>query len=220
LAAREQSLAQLQTERTQLATKLAATEQTAAQLGQKVAAATEQATLTAAQLAQIQRELDEKRAETERQKAALAALEQQQAMAKKQIEGLTVAVIVGEQEKKTLREQTDTLKTQVEAERTERIKESQLVLVKAGDRLFALTHIEDTAFSLFENGSDWSKVSVDFPRAGATGAAPSLDVLALDPRVVAIPVSAAQAATLGTKPYTIAAEPFKFPEAVLISRGG
>lgn len=101
-----------------------------------------------------------------------------------------------------------------------RTKESQLVLVKAGERLYALTHIEDTVFTLFENGSDWAKVGVDFPRAGATGAAPSLDVLALDPRVVAIPVSAAQAAALGTKPYNLAAEPFKFPEAVLISRGG
>lgn len=285
LAAREQSLAQLQTEKTQLTSKLTATEATAQQLGQKVAAATQEATLTKAQLDQIQRELEEKRAEAERQKLALAALEQQQASAKKQIEGLTVAVIVGEQEKKTLREQTETLKTQVEAERTDRIKvqeattrlaagvgqlaesstvlskeirdnrpinanvlfsdflanrvtteftayrkgflgavnrakESKLVLVRSGAQIYALTHIEDTVFSYFENGSDWAKIGVSFPRAAATGAAPSLNIIAADPRVVAIPVDAAQATALGSKVYTIAAEPFKFPEAVLISGGG
>ena len=126
LAAREQSLTQLQTEKTQLTAKLNTSEQTAADLGKKVAVATQEATLTKEQLAQIQRELEEKRAETDRQKLALASLEakreKEQAEARKQIEGLTVAVIVGEQEKKTLREQTDTLKGQVETERTERIK--------------------------------------------------------------------------------------------------
>jgi X-X-X-Leu-X-X-Gly heptad repeat protein len=285
LATREQSLTQLQSEKTQLTTKLTATEQSAQELGQKVAAATQDATFTKEQLAQIQRELAEKRTETERQKAALATLEQQQAVARKQIEGLTVAVIVGEQEKKTLREQTDTLKGQVEAERTERIKvqetttklangvgqlaeksteltkeirdnrpinanvlfneflanrvtasftayrkgflgavnrakEAKIVLVRSGAQIYALTHIEDTVFSYGENGSDWTKIGVNFPKAGAASSAPSLNALALDPRVVAIPVSAEQASALGSKIYAIAPEPFKFPEAVLISGGG
>lgn len=275
LAAREQALAQAQSEKTRLANQLVATEQTAA----------EQATLTAAQLAQLQRELEEKRAEAERQKLAVAALEQQQSAARKQIEGLTVAVIVGEQEKKTLRDQADTLKTQVEAERTERIKvqettvklaagvgqlaeksteltreirdnrpinanvlfneflanrvttnfsafrkgflgpvnrakETKLVLVQAGAQTYALTHIEETVFSYFEIGSDWTKLGVTFPRAAAAGPVPGFSVLAADPRVVAIPVDAAQAAALGVKIYTLASEPFKFPEAVLISGGG
>jgi hypothetical protein len=285
LAAREQALAQAQSERVRLANQLVATEQTAAQLGQKVAAATAQATLTAAQLAQLQRELAEKRAESERQKLAVAALEQQQSAARKQIEGLTVAVIVGEQEKKTLRDQADTLKTQVEAERTERIKvqettvklaagvgqlaeksteltreirdhrpvnanvlfneflgnrvavnfsafrkgllgpvnrakETKLVLVQAGAQTYALTHIEETVFSYLEIGSDWTKIGVNFPRAAAAGPVPGFSVLAADPRVVAIPVATAQAAALGLKIYTLANEPFKFPEAVLISGGG
>lgn len=285
LAAREQALAQAQSERGRLARQLTATEQTAAQLGQKVAAAVEQATLTAAQLAQLQRELEERRAEAERQKLAVAALQQQQAAARKQIEGLTVAVIVGEQEKKTLRDQTDTLKTQVEAERSERIKvqettvklaagvgqlaersteltreirdnrpinanvlfgeflanratvgfsafrkgflgpvsrtkETKLILVRSGAQIYALTHAEETVFSLFENGSDWSRIGVSFPRAGAAGAVSGFSVLAADPRVVAIPVDAALVAALGVKTYPIASEPFKFPEAVLISGGG
>jgi hypothetical protein len=43
--------------------------------------------------------------------------------------------------------------------------------------------------------------------------------LAADPRVVAIPVNTAQGAALGFKIYSIASEPFKFPEAVPIGGG-
>jgi hypothetical protein len=101
-----------------------------------------------------------------------------------------------------------------------RAKETKLVLVRSGAQIYALTHIEDTVFSYGENGSDWAKIGVNFPKAGAAAAAPSLNVLALDPRVVAIPVSAGQASALGRKIYTIAPEPFKFSEAVLISGSG
>jgi len=129
LAAREQSLTQVQAERGKIAEErnavvstLTETQRAAAELSQKFSAATEEASLTKEQLAQIQRELAEKQAEADRQRLALAALEKQQAEARKQIEGLTLAVVVGEQEKKNLRETAETLKTQVENERTERLK--------------------------------------------------------------------------------------------------
>ena len=101
-----------------------------------------------------------------------------------------------------------------------RTKEAKLILVRSGAQIYALTHLEETVFSLFENGSDWSKIGVSFPRAGAAGSVSGFSVLAADPRVVAIPVDAAQVAALGVKTYPIASEPFKFPEAVLISGGG
>ncbi|MBC7367338.1 MAG: hypothetical protein H7343_11110 [Undibacterium sp.] len=101
-----------------------------------------------------------------------------------------------------------------------RAKESKLVLVKSGGQIYALTHVEDTVFSFSENGSDWAKIGVNFPKAGASSPAPALNLLAVDPRVVAIPVDAAQAAAMGRKIYTIASEPFRFPDAVLISGGG
>src|SRR3954463_9141846 len=129
LAAREQSLTQLQSERTKLtqeknavAATLTETQRVAADLSQKFSAATQEATMTKEQLAQMQRELAEKQAEADRQRQALARLEKQQADARKQIEGLTMAVVVGEQEKKNLRDAADTLKGQVEVERTERLK--------------------------------------------------------------------------------------------------
>lgn len=129
LAAREQSLTQLQAERTKLteernavASTLTETQRAAAELNQKFNAASQEATMTKEQLAQLQRELAEKQAEAERQRKALAALEKQQSDARKQIEGLTLAVVVAEQEKKSLRETADTLKGQVEVERSERLK--------------------------------------------------------------------------------------------------
>jgi X-X-X-Leu-X-X-Gly heptad repeat protein len=122
LAQREQNVTQLQADQTKLTAALNATRNTAAELTQKVAAATQDATMTKEELARIQQELDAKRTEAERQAQALAALTQQQAEAKQKIEGLSVAVKVAEQEKQLLRESAETLKTQVEAERQDRLK--------------------------------------------------------------------------------------------------
>lgn len=129
LAAREQSLAQVQAERAKLheernavAASLSETQRAAADLNQKFTAASQEASMTKEQLAQLQRELAEKQAESERQAKALAEREKQLSDARRQVDGLTLAVVVGEQEKKTLREQADSLKGQVEVERTERLK--------------------------------------------------------------------------------------------------
>jgi hypothetical protein len=43
-----------------------------------------------------------------------------------------------------------------------------------------------------------------------------LHFLQLDPRLLVVPVDDALAARLGAKVYRLAAEPFKFPEAVLV----
>ncbi len=47
-----------------------------------------------------------------------------------------------------------------------------------------------------------------------------IEFLQVDPRVVVVPVDAQQVAALGAKVYPLAADPFKFPDAVLISGGG
>ena len=129
LAAREQSLSQVQAERARLAEErnavaatLTETQRAASDLNKQLSTAAQEATMTKEQLAQLQRELAEKQAESERQRKALASLEQQHTQARKQIEGLTLAVVVSEQEKKSLRETADTLKGQVQLERTERLK--------------------------------------------------------------------------------------------------
>lgn len=129
LAAREQSLVQVQAERAKLAEErnavtstLTETQRAASELSQKYSAATQEASMTKEQLATLQRELAEKQAEAERQRRQLATLEKQQSDSRKQIEVLTMATVLAEQEKKNLRETADALKGQVEVERTERIK--------------------------------------------------------------------------------------------------
>lgn len=78
--------------------------------------------MTREELARLQRELEERRAEAERQQQALAAYEKAQTEARERIERLNVAVKVAEQEKQLLRDTAETLRTQVVAEREERLK--------------------------------------------------------------------------------------------------
>ncbi|HVU32417.1 MAG TPA: hypothetical protein VHE61_03215 [Opitutaceae bacterium] len=290
---RQQSLTQLQAERTRLAQEkdaatsaLATTQKNAQALQQQVASATHEATITKEQLAQLQRALADKQAEADRQKAALATLEKAQADSHKQIEGLTMAVIVAEQEKKNLQDTANSLKTQVQAERTERIKvqdanaklaqgfgqlaktsgeltkeirenrpinanvlfndfetnrvtanfavqrkgffgevnrlkDADTVLVTDGRQVYALLHIADTPFSLGENGADWEKFTIGLRRKGAARIAPTaMDFLAHDPRIVVLPLTMAEATSLGAKVYPLAADPYKFPDAVLIDGSG
>lgn len=301
LAAREQSLSQVQAERAKLAAertaataRLAETQQTVTELSQKVGAATQEATMTRAQLAQLQRELAEKQAEAQRQQAALADREKQLAArdkalsdAQRQNQVLTMAVVVSEQEKKSLREAAETLKGQVDQERSERIKvqetttqlaqgvgqlaersveltkeirdqrpinanilfndfltnrvsagfsatrrgflgptqrtkDANTVLVSDGRQVYALLHVEETVFSLGEGGGDWESLAVELTRrdSGVRSAAGVVQFLAVDPRIVVLPLELAQATLLAAKVYALAADPFKFPEAVLIDGEG
>jgi hypothetical protein len=87
--------------------------------------------------------------------------------------------------------------------------------------VYALVEVEDTAFSFGEIGADWSNIEVGFDRPPDYHSAGSqIEFLAADPRVVVIPVDPQQVAALDAKVYPLAADPFKFPEAVLISGGG
>jgi X-X-X-Leu-X-X-Gly heptad repeat protein len=102
-----------------------------------------------------------------------------------------------------------------------REKETKTVFTTDGKKVYALLDVEDTPFSLREIGSDWEHISVRFDRPPdykSTGS--EIDFLQVDPRVVVVPVDAQQVAALGAKVYPLAADPLKFPEALLISGGG
>ena len=49
---------------------------------------------------------------------------------------------------------------------------------------------------------------------------PILTFLAIDPRIVAVPIGDAQARELGVKVYHTTRTPYKFPEAILVGKGG
>lgn len=100
-------------------------------------------------------------------------------------------------------------------------KDTRTIFVTDGRDTFALLHINDTPFSaLTEPNWDWNTLKAKFRKGGYVSEVDRLVFLALDPRVVALPVSPLQRAALDVKAYPIALDPFKFTEAVLIANGG
>ena len=100
-------------------------------------------------------------------------------------------------------------------------KETKTVLLTDGRQIYALLHAEDTVFPPSENNFDWERLTVQFAHPPAYhGSTSAVHYLAQDPRIVVLPIEAPQAAAMGAKVYSLAADPFKFPDAVLISGGG
>jgi hypothetical protein len=100
-------------------------------------------------------------------------------------------------------------------------KDTKTVFTTDGKQVYALVEADDTMFSLTGIGTDWKKIAVRFDRPPdyrSTGS--QITFLAADPRVVAIPVDPQQVAALDAKVYALAADPFKFSDAVLINGGG
>jgi hypothetical protein len=95
-------------------------------------------------------------------------------------------------------------------------RQTRTVLVTDGSQIFALCHVHDTPFALWNPGTDWRQVSVELDRQSATIDPNSLVFSLLDPRIVLMPITAEQARKLDCKIYKIASEPFQFPDAVVV----
>jgi hypothetical protein len=94
--------------------------------------------------------------------------------------------------------------------------EASTILVTDGTNTFALCHVEDTPLSLAYPGVDWEQLIGTLGRSGAVYPIRSISFYVQDPRIVLIPVTAAEAKALGGKIYSIAADPYKFQDAVLV----
>lgn len=94
------------------------------------------------------------------------------------------------------------------------------ILVSDGESIYALAHIDSLPFGLRTNPNTVRTLDMELKRAGETTEVSRMQFLALDPRIVSIPLTKAEADGLGGKPYLTALEPFKFPEAVLVNRQG
>ncbi len=98
-----------------------------------------------------------------------------------------------------------------------RDRDAQTILVSDGRNVYALMHLSDTPFSFsFDTPPSFERISGRLARNGLGADIRELSFLALDPRIIVVPVDGSQAALLGAKIYKLAAEPFKFPEAVLV----
>ncbi len=100
--------------------------------------------------------------------------------------------------------------------------ESRTVLASDGKNTVALLHIDDTPFDLRAPAQqpDWNRLALTLARGPEEVRPARLDFTSLDPRLIVVPLAPAEATRLGGEPYLLALEPFKFPEAVLISAGG
>lgn len=103
-----------------------------------------------------------------------------------------------------------------------RSRESNTIIAGDGHDTAILLHVDGTPFSWTDPNpqADWARLAIELARSGTSIAAGKLDFLSLDPRLVAVPLSPEQVATLKSTPYLIALDPFKFPEAVLINADG
>lgn len=98
-----------------------------------------------------------------------------------------------------------------------RERDLHTVLVSDGEGTYALLHLADTPFAWnWENPPNYQRVAGQLAAGTTALAATELRFLALDPRVLAVPVDPAAAARLGAKVHRIAADPFRFPEVVLV----
>ena len=93
---------------------------------------------------------------------------------------------------------------------------TQTILVSDGQQIYALMHLSDTPFVLGEIAIDYDQVAGRLTRGSFSAPLAELHFLRLDPRVMVAPIDASLAALMGGKIYRLAAEPFKFPEAVLV----
>jgi hypothetical protein len=103
------------------------------------------------------------------------------------------------------------------------VRATQTVLVTDGRAVYVLLHANETPFPVTvteEQPVDWERITGEFGRAPVMAPVSEFHFLDLDPRLIVISVDAELAARLGVKVYKIPLEPFKFPEAVLVSRGG
>lgn len=93
------------------------------------------------------------------------------------------------------------------------------VLVTDGTNTFALCHVEDTPLALWTPGTQWESLTGTLSRSLTDVPVHALSFHLQDPRIVFMPLSAAEAKKLGAKTYRISNTPFKFQDAVLIGTG-
>lgn len=94
--------------------------------------------------------------------------------------------------------------------------EAQTVLVTDGTNTAALCHVQDTPLSFSYPGTEWEGLTGTLGRTTTRVPIRSLSFCQVDPRVVFIPITQAEARELGGKVYRLSSDPYKFQDAVLV----
>jgi len=94
--------------------------------------------------------------------------------------------------------------------------ETQTVLATDGTNTVALCHVQDTPLSFSFPGTDWQGLTGVLGRNTVSVPIKSLSFYQLDPRLVFLPLTAAEARELGGMAYRTSSDPYKFQDAVLV----
>jgi hypothetical protein len=95
-------------------------------------------------------------------------------------------------------------------------KQAELILVTDETNAFALCHVQDTPLTLWNPGTQWEELRGTLQHGAASFPIRSLSFELIDPRVVLIPVPAAEARGLACKIYHFSKDPYIFQDAVVV----
>ena len=95
-------------------------------------------------------------------------------------------------------------------------KTTDTIVVTDGTNNYAICHIDDTPLVLWNPGTDWESLNGTLTGTQAQLSIRSLSFYRRDPRLVMIPLSRSEVRQLGAKAFQVAADPFKFQDAVLV----
>ncbi len=95
-------------------------------------------------------------------------------------------------------------------------KQADLILVTDGTNIFALCHVQDTPLTLWNPGTQWQELRGTLRHGSSTCPIRSLSFDLMDPRIVLMPVPAAEAHSLGCKVYHFSRDPYVFQDAVVV----
>jgi hypothetical protein len=95
-------------------------------------------------------------------------------------------------------------------------RNSEAILVTDGTNFCALTHVDDTPLTIGTPGTEWERLTGTLGRGTEQIPIKSLSFALADPRVVLLPLTEAEARQLGGRVYQLAADPFKFQDAVIV----
>ncbi len=95
-------------------------------------------------------------------------------------------------------------------------KTVQTILVSHANQFFALCHVSDTPLTFSTPGFGFDSFQVSLERGTVALPAAKVMFLSIDPRILMVPLSEAEARRFGVRIYQMAADPLKFTEAVLV----
>lgn len=99
-------------------------------------------------------------------------------------------------------------------------KASSTVLVSDGTQTMALVHVVESPFNLSIPGFGFDQPTARVVGRGTALASGAAAFLRADPRGMLVAVAPSLALKAGLRVYPLAKNPFKFPDALLVSRGG